>query len=173
LAGHTLVTDDCLLLRQTHGQFMGVPSYPSLRLWPEDTLGLPMLGIEVTDVAHYTSKKRLRIGGGAISFAEKPVRLGVIYTLCTGTEAERDEEVSIERLSPHEAFMELVQNSFQLDITGAASLRTHSGQLCAIANTVPMFRLGYPRNRALLPKVMQAVLGHANEVTTGSAAGTR
>ena len=143
---------------------MGVPSYPSVRLWPEDTLDFPRHGIEVTRVAHYSSKQRLRIGRGAISFAEGPAQLGVIYMLSTQPGAERDERISIERLSPHEAFIELVQGSFQLDLSGAESLRTHTTELCAVANTVPMFRLCYPRNRVLLPEVMRAVLRHANSV---------
>ncbi len=183
LSGCSLLTDDALLLRQVREEIMAVPSYPSLRLWPDDTRHFRQLDAEICDVAHYTSKKKLRISRHAGLFAERPVRAAAVYILTepVGSEAVGGEavggeaarvhpcssvvaDVEIEKLSPREAFMELLQNSIHLDRTGKGSLKAQSEKLTALANAIPCFRLSYPRDHALLPDVVKAVLAHAGNV---------
>lgn len=173
LRGCPLLTDDSLLLRQAGGEIMAYPSYPSLRLWPEDTPHFEQLGAEISDVAHYTSKKRLRMDARGGSFAEKPVKTAALFILANGAAApegtpvqngprpEGDAAITISKLSPREAFMELVQHSIQMDTNERGSLKAQTEKIAALANAIPAFRLSYPHDRALLPKVVDTVLEHA------------
>jgi hypothetical protein len=173
LSGCPLLSDDSLLLRRAGREIMAFPSYPSLRLWPEDTRHFEQLGAAISDVAHYTSKKRLRMDSRHSSFAEKPVKTTALYVLanaaaapdgplpqsCRGADGEKT--IAISKLSAREAFMELVQNSIQMDRVERDSLKAQSEKLAVLANAIPAFRLSYPHDHALLPKVVDAVLEHA------------
>jgi hypothetical protein len=171
--GCPLLTDDSLLLRQTGRQVMAVPSYPSLRLWPEDTRHFEQLGAEISDVAHYTSKKRLRMDACRGSFAEKPVNTAALYVLTNdagapegfvpqgGRGPDASAAITISKLSSREAFMELVQHSIQMDRNDKVSLKAQTEKIAVLANTIPAFRLSYPHDHALLPKVVDTVLEHA------------
>lgn len=173
LRGCPLLSDDSLLLRPAGRQIMAFPSYPSLRLWPEDTRLFEQLGAEISDVAHYTSKKRLRMDASHGSFAEMPVKTKALYILAnaaadldgllphTCPDADGDTAIAIRKLSAREAFMELVQNSIQMDRVERVSLKAQSEKLAVLANAIPAFRLSYPHNHALLPKVVDAILEHA------------
>ena len=172
LSGCPLLSDDSLLLRRAGREIMAFPSYPSLRLWPEDTQHFEQLGAEISDVAHYTSKKRLRMDARRGAFAEKPIKTTALYVLanaaapdgplqqsCPGPDG--DTAIAISKLSAREAFMELVQNSIQMDRVDRVSLKAQSEKLAVLANAIPAFRLSYPHDHALLPKVVDAVLEHA------------
>ena len=164
--GCPLLTDDSLLLRQAGPEIMAIPGYPSLRLWPEDTRHFEGLGAEISDVAHYTSKKRLRMGARRSSFSDRPVKTAGLYILANpaGGEPANGADIEIERLSPREAFVELVQNSIQMDTVGKGSLKAQSERLAVLANAIPAFRLLYPRDHALLPKLVDTVLDHASSL---------
>ena len=173
LRGCPLLSDDSLLLRPAERQIMAFPSYPSLRLWPEDTRLFEQLGAEISDVAHYTSKKRLRMDASHGSFAEMPVKTTALYILANAAagldgllphscpDADGDAAIAIRKLSAREAFMELVQNSIQMDRVERVSLKAQSEKLAVLANAIPAFRLSYPHDHALLPKVVDTVLEHA------------
>lgn len=172
LRGCLLLSDDSLLLRRAGREIMAFPSYPSLRLWPQDAQHFEQLGAEVSDVAHYTSKKRLRMDARRGAFAEKPVKTTALYILANAAAApdplpqscprpDGDTAIRIGKLSAREAFMELVQNSIQMDRVDRVSLKAQSEKLAVLANAIPAFRLSYPHDHALLPKVVDAVLEHA------------
>jgi hypothetical protein len=163
LRGFPLLSDDSLLLRRAGREIMAFPSYPSLRLWPEDTRHFEQLGAEISDVAHYTSKKRLRMDARHGAFAEKPVKTTALYILANAAAAPDgplpqscpgpcgDTAIAIGKLSAREAFMELVQNSIQMDRVDRVSLKAQSEKLAVLANAIPAFRLSYPHDHALLP----------------------
>jgi hypothetical protein len=173
LRGCPLLSDDSLLLRPAGREIMAVPSYPSLRLWPEDTRHFEQLGAEISDVAQYTSKKRLRVDASHGSFAEKPVKTTALYILANAVavpdgplpqscpDADGDTPIAVRKLSAREVFMELVQNSIQMDRVERVSLKSQSEKLAVLANAIPAFRLSYPHDHALLPKVVDAVVEHA------------
>ena len=105
------------------------------------------------------------------SFAEKPVKTTALYILANAAAApdgplpqscsDGDTAIAIRKLSARETFMELVQNSIQMDRVERVSLKAQSEKLAVLANAIPAFRLSYPHEHALLPKVVDAVLEHA------------
>ena len=71
------------------------------------------------------------------------------------------DQASFAPMTPGEAMIGLVGNSFLLDIEGRESLSAHFNQVADLANLPIFFRLDYPRSFAALPAIRQAILEHA------------
>jgi hypothetical protein len=154
--GSPVLTDDCLLVKEEDGQLLAIPSYPSLRLWPETADALLGPEKQLADVAHYTGKKRLDQNVG-LSFCDQPAPLQRIYFLAS-PDGMKQKSVSIAAVSPRDAFMELVKFTYLIDITDRRRLRAEFGRLSRIAALPLFYRLSFPRDFSLLPHVHKAIL---------------
>jgi len=58
--GYPILTDDCLVLRQDSpkSQWMALPSYPSVRLWPDSIDAVGIDDSALREFAHYSGKRR-------------------------------------------------------------------------------------------------------------------
>ena len=72
--------------------------------------------------------------------------------------AAYDGRVLLSRLSPGEACMAIIGNSFQLDVTDRCRAADVFAVASRIAERVPVFSLVYPRDFARLPEVHEAIL---------------
>jgi len=164
-AGHSLLSDDGLELLPEESATRIRPTYPSLRLWPETVAGLFARQPDLAPMAHYSSKRRVILNSVESS---APLPLAALYVLTPDAQDDVD-GISLTPLSPREACMTIVSNSFQLDVTDlrrATSLLTVASN---IAQQLPVFSLAYPRNFAVLPDVRQAILNqHRQAPTKGS-----
>jgi hypothetical protein len=161
--GFSLLTDDCLLLKEEEGQLFGIPSYPGLRLWP-DVLST-LFGQEpvLPQVAHYTEKKRLDLDNGLFPFSADPAPLQGMYVLTPYQETEDMRAITIAPLSPRDAFMELVRHACRLDITDRERLSEEFEFLGWVAASLPLHRLAYPRDLSRLSAVREAILENLGE----------
>jgi len=160
-AGHPVVSDDCLALTAEAGRILAWPAYPGVRLWEDTVATLGVTGGRHGAVAHYTSKRRLTPDGRGPKFPSGPQPLARVYALvhpegaaaATGTAPPRPE-----RLQGREAVMELVKNTFRLDIGDGAMLARQLHFLTGVAERVPVARLRLPCSFAALPAVREAIL---------------
>lgn len=155
--GAALVTDDCCLLEERKGRLWVVPSYPGLRLWPENISGIFSSEVELAVVAHYTGKKRVLFNRGNLRFCATPVPLHRVYTLSYPENSEA-QEISIATIGPREAFIEVLKHSFHLDITSRQKLIDSTTKLSHLAARDIVRQLSYPRDFFLLPNVHAALL---------------
>ena len=158
--GSPVLTDDCLLVKEGNGELLAIPSYPGLRLWPETVEALFGQGKPLAGVAHYTKKKRVD-GNVGLSFFNEAAPLRRIFFLAPPDEIE-DNSVSIARLSPRNAFMELVKFMYLIDITDRQRLRQEFERLSRVAALPLFYRLTFPRDFSLLAGVHKAVLENVN-----------
>jgi hypothetical protein len=156
LAGHRFLTDDALLLEPKAGGYAVQPSHPSIRLWDDSKDELVGDDAHLAPAVQYTAKARL-LSGDALAFCSEERMLRRMYFLGAGDV----DQVSFAPMTPGEAAMGLVGNSFLLDIEGRESLAGHFNQVAELANLPIFFRLDYPRSFAALPAVRQAILEHA------------
>ncbi|HKV99611.1 MAG TPA: hypothetical protein VJN96_07300 [Vicinamibacterales bacterium] len=84
--------------------------------------------------------------------ARRPVRLRAFYVLARGR------DIRIDTLSPGAAVVELLRSSFNLTVDSRSRERTRFKLAAALARSVPVKRLTYPRSLAALPKVCDTVL---------------
>jgi hypothetical protein len=163
-AGCGLLCDDGLVLAAGANGVEAVPTYGGLRLMPDaiDTLFGPAAGS--APMAQYSSKRRMRPGETADRAPER-LRLAALFLLAPEPGAEAGVEadaqaggVSSRRLSPREACIAMLDQSFQLDVTDAARAARHFALAGDLALLVPAFELTYPREFSRLREVQAAVL---------------
>lgn len=110
LRGFTVVSEDILPLQEVDGKFLAVPGYPRVCLWPDSVEKL-LGGAEALPLLTETWEKRyLALDGKRGKFAPGPLPLGIIYLFAERT--DQPDVPRIEAVSPREALLELVKNTY-------------------------------------------------------------
>lgn len=151
---HGMTSDDCVILRTEGGGVTALPTYPSLRLWPDSIKGLFPPGIETTAVAGGHGKRRIPLPGSGLE--GQP--LMAIYVL--GAPASHAAGCSIRPMTPAAACLELTRQSFTLDPSDMGRAGTALAVTARIASGVACFELCYPRSFKRLPAVAEAITAH-------------
>jgi hypothetical protein len=155
--GCALVSDDCLVLREQHGNWIAFPSYPGVRMWPSTAEQLIGKDPDTADVAHYTVKRRI-CDTDLIPFANSQAPIKRLFFL-----ADETSTVSIQRLAPGRAFVSLVESAYNVDIQDAAFLRRQFEAVGQLTENVPAYAIQYPHEFASLPAVWETVVHHLEE----------
>ena len=115
----------------------------------------------MTQVAHYAEKKRAGCRQlPAVVFGGQRSSTPDLF-LGSSAESAAADAIHIAPLTPHEAFMEVVQTAYKLDITDSERLRIEFENLGRVLASPLFFRLTFPRNFSLLRVVREAVQTHA------------
>ncbi len=166
-AGLPLLSDDGVVLTPGDGCTWVLPTYPSLRLWPDAVAGLFSRAPALAPMAHYSSKQRVGLGDGEES-GRTPLTLAALYVLASESGADA-QAIGLTSLSPRDACMEIIRNSFQLDVTDRRRAAEALDAAGDISQHVPAFRLSFPREFARLPDVRAAILGQRDLWASGPA----
>jgi len=158
LADSAFLTDDALIVDDSGGRFVAMPSHGSLRLWDDSVEALVRPEAARGGRISYSDKARI-LACESLPFCNVPSPLLAAYVL-QGTEPA---EVSIQPLQGAERQMAWIRNSFLLDITDRDLLARHFEWTHRIAGKVPTFALDYTRDYGMLPEVRRAILRHASE----------
>lgn len=159
--GFPLLTDDCLVLKRDEPaqQWLALPSYQSVRLWPDsvEALGIEESGLR--EFASYSSKKRtsrevdFRFASGG-----SPLRACFVLADKAAPNPTLSGEPVLRSLSINEAFIALVQGVFRLDVQDAQLNRQEFEVLTSVTETVRFWSLSYERKYHWLPKVQKAII---------------
>jgi hypothetical protein len=154
--GYRVLGDDGIVARTSDaGRFDAIATYPGLRLMPDPLRFLFGEGAGGTPVAHHTSKRRLR-AGVTFDTPRGPLPLVAIYRLDIGPRIE------VASVTGREAFVALLRACFQLHLDDAARSRDLFARIGAIVDAIPLRRVSYPRDLAILPDVRRALLDDAS-----------
>lgn len=151
--GHTLLADDCVLLRSDGFCTTALPTYPSLRLLPDGVDHFSLDIDEAESMAHYSSKKRLPLSSA--KWDKTGSRVGALFLL---EEPSCEIRAGIHPASARHAFMELVRNTFRLDATDALRAAQFMPGLASVAESVPAFTVQAPRGLSALGEFANSVL---------------
>lgn len=155
-AGFRFLTDDALLLEAHNGGYAVQPSHDSIRLWEDSKLAVVGDEGELAPSVQYTPKARI-LSGVALAFCPEAKPLRRVYFLGDGSTAE----VTFQRMSPSEALISLVKNTFLLDVDTQQVLAAHFDQLSKMVGLPIFYHLDYPRRYEDLAAVRQAIVRHA------------
>ena len=156
--GYPLLTDDCLLLRPEAGKIMGIPSYAGARLWPDSLEAVVNNKIDVHSVAHYSSKKRL-IFPEELKKESFKLPILAIFILTPPDKLKSLKKITVEKILGANMIMELIKHSFYLDVTDTNKISKQFVALGKVTDyALPVYRLNYPREHAVLQKVQKKVL---------------
>ena len=156
--GARFMTDDGLQLDWRNGQCQITPSHPSVRLWEDSKVALIPQAVDLAPAVEYTIKARL-LAGDAMAFCDQPQPLKRVYFLGEGVAPS----LTIEAVRPAEALVELVRNSFLLDIEEKELLAWHFDEMVRLAELPIYYRIDYPRRYENLPRTREAIIQHALE----------
>ena len=147
--GYSVVSDDVMAVRLDDNGAQVLPSYPSIKLFPNAAC---FLGCEGSALHKVHSQTEKRVHNVAMGFSKEAQPLKRMYMLAGG---ERNE---IQVLQPQEVFGELVRNSRALTLLrDAESLKTHLRQCTRLAASVPAFRLRRRRDLTALPELVELI----------------
>lgn len=153
--GARFLTDDGLQIDWVNGICQLIPSHPSVRLWEDSQAALIHPSLDLAPAVEYTSKVRVLAGKG-MTFCDQPQPLRRVYFLGDGSSAS----LKIEPVRPPEGLLELIKNSFLLDIEEKQLLAWHFDELVKLAKLPIYYRLDYPRRYEDLPRVREAIARH-------------
>jgi hypothetical protein len=155
-AGPPLLTDDILVLDASTDRVVGRPSYPQMRMWPEQVRHFVGDVAEWPRVVPHLSKRRVAVGPeGFGSFADAGRPVTHLFLPERRSDAT---DVQWSPLSPQEAVVELLRHSFlpnTADQLGLADRRLPI--LTALAEQAQVARLVYPEGAEHLPAVAETL----------------
>jgi hypothetical protein len=160
-AGYPLLTDDVLPVDNLEGTYVGRPSYPQMRMWPDQALHF-LGGYEDLGIVHPAySKRRVPIGveGEMGTFREEPVPLGCVYLPERRQPVESENGIEINDVPRTEALMALIGRSFLPHTVEALGLQPQRLRIfTSLLAQVPVRRFVYPEGYDRLPEVRRALL---------------
>lgn len=156
--GHPLLVDDGLIAQPDGDQFMATPGEHSVRLWRDSEQLLDARASPAPEPVAYIGKRRIP-AGDTLRFATQPRPLCAIFLLGDSLQTS----ITVQRLAPAQALIELLHHSFLLDTGQARRHATQMGIAAALIGSCTLFRLDYPRDYAQLAQVRKAVLAQARD----------
>ena len=154
-AGHRLLTDDLLVLRNASAGLLAHPGSPRIKLFPE--VARKFLGDAVTGVPMNPRTHKLIIPLKEPHICTHALPLSAIYALAPALDLP-GAEVHIAAISQRQAFVTLLASTFNRVILDSPRLRRQFEIIQAVANGLPVKKLSYPRSLDSLPMVLQAVI---------------
>ncbi len=155
LAGAPFLTDDGLRLQWRGDGLIALPSHPSIRLWHDSQRALSIAAPAAPPVG-YSAKQRL-LASAPLPYSSEPRPLRAFYFLGEGVPPQP----LIAPVRPASALLQLVRNSFLLDVEERQMLARHFDELSRIAGAPVHFHLDFCRRYDALPAVREAVFRHA------------
>ncbi len=135
--GHSLISDDISAIVWDDDGPSILPAFPQQKLEPESLAALGRSAEHLAPV-HSRESKRLRPVGGRFTRERRPFRALIVL-------ADADSE-SLQRLGPQAAFLELVRNTYRLEMVQDVLGRVaHMQAIARLVESVPVLRLERPR----------------------------
>jgi hypothetical protein len=154
-AGHRLLTDDLLVLRQDGSTIWGYPGPPRIKLFPD--IAARLLGA-AAGVHMNADTGKLIVPLGERQTCTHPVPMRAMYVLTSPPEAAREATVTSETLSPRASFIELVKSTFNRRLAGARRMERQFAAAGRLIDALPLRRLTYPRRLERLKDIHDFVL---------------
>lgn len=154
MEGHPFITEDIIRLARISERYEVAPTRPVLRLFNDSA-------------AHLSAKSKEEVAAGkarfsaseVLPFAPSRAPLRTLFLL----ERAGVSQIEVERIGAVQALTSLLQQAFILDVEDNDRLSDHFARIGLLAESMPCFRLDYPRRFDILPEVIRAIIKHAGE----------
>lgn len=155
-SGHSLLTDDLLVVQEEDHGFTAYPGTPRIKLFPK--IARSMLGREIKGVPMNKFTRKLIIPLNGRQFFKAAAPLKVIYVLTPPAAGSRQERVTIRKLSQRRAFLKLLKNTFNAVIIEPERLKRQFNMAVRLSANIPIKSLSYPRYLPCLQKVVESIV---------------
>ena len=137
--GHSILTDDVLALTDHHERFFARPAYPRIRLWPNSAAGLFGSADALPRMMAGWDKRFLNLHQSGYRFQEQSLPLMALYFLAPRSSCNR--VVTVEAMSPAEALMTLVADSFATNFQTKTQRAAEFEMLSRLVQTISLRRV--------------------------------
>ena len=155
-AGHRLLTDDLLILRKIGRQVLAYPGPPRIKLLPKTTNRFLGDAKTIFPMNPRTRKLVVPLRRGRACSVATPI--AAFYLLPSPDETAIGSNISITTLSRREAFWRLLASTFNISLLHPPRLQRQFEATEALANSIVVRELSYPRALRSLPRVREAIL---------------
>jgi len=157
-AGHRLLTDDVLVTSPDPGQrnrMLAHPGPPRIKLFP--AIAARLLGRRRSGVPMNPDTRKLILPLAHSEHCDTAVPLAAIYVLRPPASRPASTRAVIRTLSPRQACLKLIANTFNTIVTKPARLARQFNCAAQLVAAVPVKSLSYPRRLAHIPAVVAAI----------------
>jgi hypothetical protein len=161
-SGEQALSDDCVQIMEDQVVVKAVPSYGGLRLWQDTSHFLFPSQIDSVQMASYSSKQRLKISDSE-RLVQSEVDLNgypilAVIVLSADWTSEKSRKIELVELSRSRAFIEVMRQTFFLDISDRARYSLLVRTLGRMVPKIKVFNLSLPHDYECLPAVRQSIL---------------
>lgn len=155
-SGHTLYSDDCVMLKPERNQWLALATYPSLRLYEDSIERIVGKSLSASPVSEYSDKQR-------IGFTSPPPQTAsVLHALYFLSDPDlADETIELHAMTPSRSCIDIIERSFRLDLGNHQQSQRLMQQAAALAASVPAYRLSYrhdyQNNKQLIARLTQHI----------------
>jgi len=154
---YPIITDDCLLVKFARNKLFCTPNYSGARLWEDSYQSVVNSEVNVKYTSDYSSKRRLILHRNPEK-SEVPVNTIFILDQSVHSAGPHQDKVQLEPICGANMFINLVMNSFHLDITDLEKISSQFNHYGDIVNAdLKNYRLHYPRDHNMLDKVRNVI----------------
>jgi hypothetical protein len=139
LRGLPVLAEDIVALEESHGEFRAVPGYPRVCLWPESVKMLFGRDDALPQLTPAWEKRYLELDGRLAKFAPAKLPLAILYLFAPRSSGQGVPRV--EKLSPREAMLELVQNTYMNWVLDREQRAKEFDVLCRLVQRVSVRRI--------------------------------
>jgi len=154
--GHRLISDDIVPLRSRAGEVLAEPGFPRVKLFDDSIEALGASPSDFPAIHRFATKRSLNLIGNV---DQEPVPVRSIYIL------NEDDRFAIVEMNRSQAFIELMRNAHLGKYLVETGRQSDYFEVCGeITKNVRVFRLDRPRSFHEMPRVLDALVKHAEEV---------
>jgi hypothetical protein len=150
--GHSLITDDVLLMKLEHEKIWAMPGVPFLKLWPET---ISLLGEDPNKYPTVKTSLPKRTLNKIDIAVQQPVALKAVFIL------EFGEKIEIKRLAPMEALQQIMPHWYGVlyegELLPILGLERHFRDCTTVVQNLPVYRLTRPESLDFMPAICEAV----------------
>jgi hypothetical protein len=167
LRGHAILSDDVVALAERGRAFYVHSAYPYLCLWPESVQSIYGSPDALPQFSVNYEKRCLSLGKQELPFEEHPLLLSAIYIL---GERRGDPAPVIEALSPQNAFLSLVANTFGTNVVDGSMRAKEFETLGRLVPGVRIRQLWPHEDPNRLPELCQRICDDLQGMSAGKPA---
>jgi hypothetical protein len=156
LRGIPVLTEDVTPVKQSDDSFIVEPGYPRICLWPDSVKQLLGSPDALPLLTPNWEKRYLPLDGVRAHFAPEPKPLGAIYLL--SPRADEATAPRIEEISPCDALLVLVQNTYMNYLLDRDQRAAEFDFLAKLADRVPTRRITPHADPARLPALCDLII---------------
>jgi hypothetical protein len=139
LQGFPVLSEDIVPLKQAEKGVHVVPGYPRVCLWPDAVANLLGTAQALPRLTPVWEKRYLALDGNRAKFSSGELLLGAIYMF--GPRSTDDRAPHVEAMSPREALLVLVQNTYMNWLLDREQRAVEFDALAQLVQNIPVRRI--------------------------------